>query len=106
LFENAGDGTTLYLREGIRNVPQIIVKGITSAVLSKPYKCRKIFALGWRYLHRFNIKNGYVQDSVTDQGLGPEGAKEKIFSKFYRIDNDDQEKELVGRTWLQSARRL
>lgn len=44
-------------------------------------------------------EDGKVKVSVTDHGLGiPDDAKDKLFTKFYRIDNDDRRK--IGGTGL------
>lgn len=44
-------------------------------------------------------ENGNIVVSVQDYGLGiPEEAKEKLFSKFYRVDNSDRRK--IGGTGL------
>jgi PAS domain S-box-containing protein len=45
------------------------------------------------------VKNGHIVIQIQDYGLGiPEEAKDKLFSKFYRVDNSDRRK--IGGTGL------
>lgn len=45
------------------------------------------------------LDNGKVKISITDHGLGiPENVKDKLFTKFFRVDNDDRRK--IGGTGL------
>ncbi|MDX8290310.1 ATP-binding protein [Metabacillus indicus] len=44
-------------------------------------------------------ENGWLKVEIKDEGLGiPEDAKDKLFTKFYRIDNSDRRK--IGGTGL------
>ena len=46
-----------------------------------------------------SVENDFMRIGIRDQGLGiPEEAKDKLFSKFYRVDNDDRRK--IGGTGL------
>lgn len=45
------------------------------------------------------VESGRAKVSVTDHGLGiPEDEKDKLFTKFFRVDNDDRRK--IGGTGL------
>jgi signal transduction histidine kinase len=46
-----------------------------------------------------SVENDFIKIGVKDQGLGiPEEAKKKLFTKFFRVDNDDRRK--IGGTGL------
>jgi len=75
---------------------------------------------GGEIIVRVFAQDNMLQTSIADQGLGiPEEARTKLFSKFFRVDNDDRReiggtglglaicKEIVqshsGRIWLEST---
>lgn len=101
LFENAGGTHNIIFGKNKENIPQIYcdrdkMLQVLSNLLSNAVKYSPE---GGDICVNLTSENGHVHVSVTDNGLGiPEGAKDKIFSKFYRIDNDDRRK--IGGTGL------
>jgi len=91
LFEGTGDNHLIIYNNSKKNMPQIYcdrdkMLQVLSNLLSNAIKYSPD---GGEIKVDLTAENGYAKVSVTDQGLGiPEYIKDKIFTKFYRIDND------------------
>lgn len=101
LFQNVGDKHSIVYNKKMRCLPLIYcdkdkMLQVMSNILSNAIKYSPD---GGDVIIDLAQKDGKVKVSITDHGLGiPEGVKDKLFTKFYRVDNDDRRK--IGGTGL------
>ena len=101
LFEGTEDNHTIIFNNGKEDMPQIYcdrdkMLQVLSNLLSNAIKYSPG---GGEITVGLTAEDGYAKVSVTDQGLGIPGyTKDKIFTKFYRIDNDKRKD--IGGTGL------
>lgn len=101
IFENAGDKHKIIYDNNEKDTPhvhcdrdkmlQVLSNLLSNAVKYSPN--------GGEIKVDLSVRDGWTRVCVTDHGLGiPEDTKDKIFTKFYRIDNNDRRK--IGGTGL------
>lgn len=95
LFENASDKHNITYNKSIGNIPpiycdrdkilQVLSNLLSNAIKYSPY--------GGEIKVDLTIDNGRIRVSITDHGLGiPDDVKDKLFTKFFRVENDDRRK--------------
>lgn len=95
LFENYGDKHTIIYDKSMKDISQIYcdrdkILQVLSNFLSN---AMKYSPEGGEIKIDLTVENGAAKISVTDRGLGiPDDVKDKLFTKFFRVDNDDRRK--------------
>lgn len=101
LFDRAGDKHNIIYSKNTNNIPQVYcdrdkILQVLSNLISNAIKYSPD---GKEIKISLTVDNKWIYVSVTDYGLGiPENAKDKLFTKFYRVDNDDRRE--IGGTGL------
>lgn len=95
IFETAGGKHNITYYKNQKDMPQIYcdydkMLQVLSNLLSNAIKYSPD---GGEIKVDFVVENGRAKVSVTDHGLGiPGDVKDKLFTKFFRVDNDDRRK--------------
>lgn len=95
LFENIGDKHRIIYNGDIKKeylvycdrdkILQVLSNLLSNAIKYSPN--------GGDIVVDLKLENGRLRTSVTDHGLGiPDNAKKELFTKFFRVDNDDRRK--------------
>lgn len=101
LFENIDDRHSFVYYKSMEDIPQIYcdrdkMLQVLSNLLSNAIKFSPD---GGEIKVGLAVEDERIKVSITDHGLGiPDDVKDKLFTKFYRIDNDDRRK--IGGTGL------
>ncbi|HEY5585769.1 MAG TPA: ATP-binding protein, partial [Ruminiclostridium sp.] len=93
LFENTNDKYKIIYDKNTENIPciycdrdkilQVLSNLLSNAIKYSPY--------GGKVKVYLTMENGKAKISVTDYGLGiPDDVRDKLFTKFFRVDNDDR----------------
>ncbi|KUO76538.1 MAG: hypothetical protein APF77_05255 [Clostridia bacterium BRH_c25] len=95
LFENTGDKHHIRYNKTTDCLPEIYcdkdkMLQVISNILSNAIKYSPD---GGEIIVELLEENGKIRVSITDHGLGiPDDVKDKLFTKFYRVENDDRRK--------------
>ncbi len=101
LFEDISDKHKIIYHKNTENIPPVYcdrdkILQVVSNLLSNAIKYSPE---GGEVKVELELNRNRVKIGISDRGLGiPEDGKEKLFTKFFRIDNDDRRK--IGGTGL------